>query len=128
MTTIASRVWTNYHLDTVHEDHPLRLLVIETRRLEAELEQMRALAEQHGRERDAMRHFAQRVMETWPDDGVDGCELQDAAVAYGLLAPVTATAPCGAHCWCAEFHDEDSMAEGVTCYRRTPLLTGRSEA
>lgn len=35
-------------LDTVHEDHPLRLLCAETRRLEAELEQMRDLAKQNG--------------------------------------------------------------------------------
>lgn len=128
MTTLADRVWHAYHLSTVHAEHPLRLLCTEARRLESELAQMQALAAENGRERDALRGFAQRVMDGWPEYGVDGDELQDAAVAYRLLARVTATAPCGTHCWCAEFHGEDDMAEGVTCYRRTPLLTGRSEA
>lgn len=55
MSTIADRVWHDYHLHTVHADHPLRLLCEEARRLEAELEQMRALAEQNGQERDTAR-------------------------------------------------------------------------
>lgn len=58
MSTIADRVWTTYRLADAHEDHPLRLLCEEVWRLEAELEQMRALAEQNGRERDAARASA----------------------------------------------------------------------
>ncbi len=40
----------------------------------------------------AMRHdqlhaFARRIMQAWPDGGIDGGELQDIALAHGLLRP-----------------------------------------
>lgn len=81
MSTIATRVWTNYHLATVHDDHPLRLLVTETRRLEAELEQMRDLAKQNGRERD---------------DALRRLHLQDAECAHMRAERDAARAECDA--------------------------------
>jgi hypothetical protein len=67
-----------------------------------------------------LRRFAVRVMESWPDGGVDGGYLQDVATECGLLSPVMVSAPCGESCACAEF--ADSMP--FECYRKTALLTG----
>jgi hypothetical protein len=66
-----------------------------------------------------LRAFAQQIMTSWPHGDVDGGFLQDAALACGLLTPVTATEPCGENCQCAEFDDFPQ-----TCYRKTRLLTG----
>lgn len=73
-----------------------------------------------------LRDFAQAVMRGFPDyDGLDGFDLQDLAVKYGLLTPVEVTEPCQPEgCWCAEYHGDSDG--GVTCYRRTALLTGES--
>ena len=59
-------------------------------------------------DRDKLRAFAQRVMEAWPDGDVDGGELQEAAVACGLLEL-----------------DPLFVRDGIEGYRRTPLLTGK---
>lgn len=73
---------------------------------------------------DALRAFAARMMEDWPDE----CDfdLQDAAVEYGLLALAdpAPTEPCGERCSCAEYFGEEDWAAGVQCYRRTAILTG----
>lgn len=71
-----------------------------------------------------LRAFAQKMLNDWPDDfgDVDGCTIQDAAIECGLLAGETRHEPCGEHCNCAGYHDD--MSDGVTCYRKTPLLTG----
>ncbi len=80
-------------------------------------------------ERDALRSFAQFVMESWPDGDIDGGELQDKAVELGLLkledpAP---TEPCGEGCSCAEYYsDEDWAKSEVQCYRKTELLMGEN--
>lgn len=57
-------------------------------------------------ERDALRAFAQAVMECWPMGDLDGGTLQDAAVAHGLLIPETRHEPCAEGCNCAENADE----------------------
>lgn len=75
-------------------------------------------------ERDALRAFAQDVMESWPEGDVDGGDLQDAAEKHGLLKPVTLGEPCADDCFCAGFYGDDEWKTGVTCYRKTPLLTG----
>ena len=67
-------------------------------------------------ERDALRKFAQAVMQSWPHGDVDGGELQDAAVSAGLLAGWYVIESCGEGCGCEDFP--------TTCYRPTPLLTG----
>jgi len=36
-------------------------------------------------QRDLLRDFARAVMQAWPDCGIDGGELQDIALAHGLL-------------------------------------------
>ena len=75
-------------------------------------------------ERDALRSFAQAVMECWPMGDLDGGELHDAAVAHGLLIPETRHEPCAEGCNCAENADAQEWRLGVVCYRKTPLLKG----
>ena len=36
-------------------------------------------------QRDLLRDFARAVMQAWPEGGIDGGELQDIALAHGLL-------------------------------------------
>lgn len=66
-----------------------------------------------------LRAFAQDIMSSWPEGGLDGGDIQDLAVKHGLLAPVTVTEPCGENCCCAEYADFPQQ-----CFRRTALLTG----
>ena len=70
-----------------------------------------------------LRGFAQAVMEAWPDGDVDGSDLQDFAITWGLLEPVKVDAPCEENCFCAEYYHLDEFP--VTCYRRTKLLEGK---
>lgn len=69
-----------------------------------------------------LRAFARDVMAAWPDGDVDGGALQEMAVSHGLLVPEARTEPCGDECECAGYYDQAEMADGVTCYRRGPLL------
>ena len=73
----------------------------------------------------ALRDFAQEIMSAWPDGGIDGADLESVARDHGLLAETHPTEPCGEGCNCAWTCDADDWADGsVTCYQRTPLLTG----
>lgn len=72
---------------------------------------------------DALRAFAQQVMKSWPEGDVDGGDLQDAAEKHGLLKPERRYEPCVPVCSCIEYHGDDEWRDGVTCYRKTPLLT-----
>jgi hypothetical protein len=101
--------------------------------LEAENAYLRAancdgaeLAQKLQVERNALRLFAQCVMESWPYGDVDGFELQDAAVRCGLLAlkDPRPTEPCGDFCECSGYPWQEEWTEGIDCYVRTPLLTG----
>lgn len=75
-------------------------------------------------ERDALRSFAQKIMESWPDGDVHGGDLQQYAEECGLLTMEVVNAPCGEFCECAAACGPDDFADGVECYRRTKLLTG----
>jgi len=79
-------------------------------------------------ERDEMarlRGFAQDILKDWPDVGyIDGFDLQQLAHKHGLLVSETLFKPCGEQCSCAEMVDQVEWDEGVTCYRKTPLLKG----
>jgi hypothetical protein len=79
-------------------------------------------------ERDALRAFAQSVMEVWPYGDLDGGTLQDIAHEHGLLEPETRTEPCGENCACSESVTEGEFVTGVECYRKAPLLTGAAIA
>ncbi|MGR8918010.1 MAG: hypothetical protein ACU85V_00205 [Gammaproteobacteria bacterium] len=66
-------------------------------------------------ERDAALSFAHTIMESWPcEDGVDGFDLQDAAVAAGLLVPARETIPCCDTCICEYYYETGEKAD---CYR-----------
>jgi hypothetical protein len=72
---------------------------------------------------ERLRAFAKEVLAGWPhDDGVDMGDLQDIAVAHGLLVKETRTEPCGETCLCREC-DADFP---VDCFRKTKLLLGDS--
>jgi hypothetical protein len=97
--------------------------------------QVQIAAEAAGRARtlraevDALRAFAQAMMEDWPEGAPDGFALQDLAVKHGLLAlkDPWPFEPCGDNCYCAEYHGgAEGMSEGVECFRKTPLLTGEA--
>lgn len=72
---------------------------------------------------DALRAFAQAVMDTWPGGDLDGGTLQEIAEKYGMLKPEIRHKPCREGC-CDENADAQELVFGVTCYRKTPLLTG----
>lgn len=86
-----------------------------------EIERLRA-------ENETLRAFARDVMAAWPDGDVDGGALQEMAVSHGLLVPEARTEPCGDECECAWYYDQAEMADGVTCYRRAPLLRPQGTA
>ena len=83
------------------------------------------------RERDALRAFAQDVMDDWPDGGdIDGGTLQDFALKNGLLRAKDPqpTEPCGDECLCAYYSGRDpaDWVDGVLCYERTAILLGHA--
>ena len=76
-------------------------------------------------ELDHLRGFAQDILRDWPDVGyLDGFDLQELAHKHGLLVSETRFKPCGEFCSCAEMVDQEEWDEGVTCFRKTPLLKG----
>lgn len=88
-----------------------------------EFRKLRAALSAARREVEALRGFAQAMFEAsdWPDGGdIDGFEFQELATKFGLLEPKEMTERCGEVCQCADM-DEPPF----TCYRKTPLLTGR---
>jgi hypothetical protein len=116
----------------LHEDYADLRAAAE--KLQEALTQSRVLEEQTFRnnadlraENEALRKFAQRVMDDWPDgSNMDGGELQDIAHECGLLKDIIRTESCGDNCGCAEYYSDEEFAEGVTCYTRTALLTGNA--
>ena len=71
---------------------------------------------------DALLAFAREIMSAWPEGGIEGGDLQDAAVEHGLLVPETRYAPCSEECPCAWSATEEEFAGGVVCYRRAEWL------
>ena len=63
---------------------------------------------------EKLRAFAQDIMRAWPEGGVDGGELQDAALRHGLIESAEPT---------QEERDEWGWVEGDDWYRKTALLT-----
>ena len=99
-------------------------------------QQARDLAERMGiaarrisDENKKLRAFAQAIMKSWPDGGIDGDDLQEIAVKHGMLEPEIRHEPCGEWCNCSAGVDVDGgeWERGVECYRRTALLMGESE-
>jgi hypothetical protein len=78
------------------------------------------------KEIDALRAFAQAVMEAWPMGDIDGDILQEIAVKHGILKPETRHEPCGETCSCSKYVSQVDWEDGVVCYRITPLLTGEN--
>lgn len=72
-----------------------------------------------------LQAFAQAIMGNWPDvGGLDGFDLQLLGVKHGLLREEIRHEPCGEACRCVEDATSDEWQAGVTCYRKTELLTG----
>ena len=77
------------------------------------------------KELDALRAFAQAVMDCWPDGwGIEGDDLQHIATEHGMLVPEIRNSPCADGCRCAEHVLTKEWTDGVVCYRKTALLTG----
>lgn len=66
-------------------------------------------------ERDALRRFAQKIMEAWPTCDVDGADLQEIAIECGILEPSQPT---------QEEMDEEGLEPFDPWYRKTLLLMG----
>lgn len=84
----------------------------------------------HAAEQDdkiaALRAFAQDVMLFWSDGvGIDGSDLERIATKHRLLEREIMHAPCSEDCFCVGYADNADFAAGVTCYRKTAMLTGR---
>lgn len=73
---------------------------------------------------DALRGFAQAVMEDWHEGDLDGGTRQDIAERFGLLRAIERFSPCGEACGCSEYFTESDWKAGQTCFRATTLLTG----
>ena len=74
-----------------------------------------------------LRGFVREIMENWPMGDVDGVELQDLAIKYGLikLNDPPPGKPCGDECLCADYFNFGEFANGdVECYEKTELLLG----
>ena len=69
-----------------------------------------------------LRGFAVDVMDAWPEDGLDGGELQGLAEDHGLLTLETVYQRCGEVCRCAEHVTDAEFAVGVECYRKLQVL------
>jgi len=86
---------------------------------------------------EKLRAFANELMDEWPGGSFDGGDLQDIAERHGLLKPTTQHQPCcelcqknesheNCSCACTEYYSSEEWVAGITCYRKTPLLTGAS--
>ena len=76
-------------------------------------------------ENNSLKKFANLILEHWPEGDVDGGDLQDHAIACGLLKLKTPAPrePCGEGCTCAEYCDDDEFRNGsVMCYRKSEIL------
>ena len=69
-----------------------------------------------------LRGFAAATMDYWPEDSIDGGELQDIAAANGLLTLEIAHQPCGEVCMCREYVSDAEFIAGVECYRKSQVL------
>lgn len=74
-------------------------------------------------ERDALRAFAQEVMQCWPEGGIDGGDIEDAAIRHGLLKEEVRTERCGKRCACAIYGRFPKI-----CFQRTAMLDGKELA
>ena len=80
------------------------------------------------KELDALRAFAQAVMDCWSDGwGIEGDDLQHIATEHGMLVPEIRNSPCADGCRCAEHVLPKEWTDGVVCYRKTALLTGSKQ-
>ncbi len=69
-------------------------------------------------QRNKLRDFAQDIMRAWPEGGVDGGELQEAALRHGLLEPSEPT---------QDERDEWGLDEGDDWYRKTAMLSPNNQ-
>lgn len=72
----------------------------------------------HNDEMVMLAVFASKTMRAWPNEDIDGGELQGLAEECGLLVRVTAYGPCGRYCQC----EYKSKLFPTTCWRRSDLL------
>jgi hypothetical protein len=75
---------------------------------------------------DALRAFAQEVMEFSPLGYTDGLDLQAIACKHGLMATDRRVMPCaeGSACTCRAIYSKRALGREINCTHKTPLLIG----
>ena len=74
---------------------------------------------------DNLCNFVRDIMKNWPDGDVEGDDLENLALKYGMikLKDPQPRAPCCDECTCRENFDLIEFANGIVkCYERTDLL------
>ena len=74
---------------------------------------------------DNVCKFVRDIMKSWPLGDIEGGELQDLALKYGLIKLKNSppAEPCNEECTCVDYYDFADFAAGkVECYARTALL------
>ena len=78
-------------------------------------------------DKENLRSFVREIMENWPLGNIEGGDLQDLAIKYGLLKlkEPPPTEPCSDECTCGYAYEFGDFAAGlVECYEQTELLRG----
>ena len=67
---------------------------------------------------ESLLGFAQEIMAAWPRGNIDGGDLQEFAISYGILVEYRPTEPCGDNCDCQIAYPPEDFEQGeVVCYR-----------
>lgn len=86
---------------------------------------MGGIGAQKNENEEKLRAFAQEIMSHWPEDGIDGYDLQEIAIKHGLMISQIRYSPCLlGGCSCSARAAPASNSVVVTCFKETELLTG----
>lgn len=93
-----------------------------------------AIAKRDAADLEALRRFAQDVLEDFPESVPDGFEIQELAEEHGLIERVTRASFCvepnatGDRPGCSCCGVVDDAADGFECFRKTRRLEGLTPA
>lgn len=72
---------------------------------------------------EMLRNFANMILDSGRESGLDGFDIQDIGELSGVLVPMSVSKPCGESCPCAEVWSEDEFLHGITCHQKHDVLT-----